>query len=80
MARVEALATRLHHESQGMRQTIDGITQELRAARVERQLRRTNLVPRGESFSPQDPALELMAQQMAEMSHKMAEMEKLKLT
>jgi hypothetical protein len=80
MARVEELATRLHHESQGVRQAIDAITRELHAARVERQSQGSTDVPQGQSFGPHDAALDLMAQQMAEMSHKTAEIENLRLT
>jgi hypothetical protein len=80
MARVEELATRLHLEAQGMRQAMDAITRELHAMRVERQSQGSAIVPQGQSSGAQDTALELMAQQVAEMSHKTAEIENLRLT
>jgi hypothetical protein len=80
VARVEALTMRLHAEMQGVHQSLDAITRELQAARVESQSRGSTVGPHGQSFGGQDSALELMAQQMADMSHKTAEIENLRMT
>jgi hypothetical protein len=79
MARIEEMATRLHDEMQAMRHSMDSVSRELHAARVDRQSRGSTVVQPGQSFGVQDSALELMAQQMAEMSHKTAEIESLKV-
>jgi hypothetical protein len=79
MARIEEMATGLHHEMQTMRHSMDSISRELHAARVDRQSRGSTVVQQSHSFGMQDSALELMAQQMAEMSHKTAEIESLKV-
>jgi hypothetical protein len=80
MARVEALTTRLHAEMQGVHQSLDAITRELQVTRVERQSRGSTVGSHGQSFGGQDSALDLMAQQMADMSHKTAEIENLRMT
>ena len=76
--RVEESAARLHHEMQGMRHAIDSISRELQASRTDQQSRGSHL-PAGQQTSVQDSALELMAQQIATISHKASEVENLKL-
>lgn len=76
--KVEESTARLHHEMRSMRHAIDSISRELQASRMDQQSRGSHLPP-GQQPSVQDSTLELMAQQIATISHKASEVENLKL-
>jgi hypothetical protein len=61
-----------------MRQVLEGVTQELAAARADRQ--RGLVPPLGQPAGIPDAALELMAQQVAAISHKTTEVDNLRVT
>lgn len=76
--RVDEAVARLHLEMQGMRQALETVSHELAINRTE--------VQRGAAAAPGPPArvsssaLELMAQQVAVMSHKTSELDNLRVT
>lgn len=76
--RVDDAVARLQHEMSAIRELLEGLGREVHAVR-EIQARAGAAVP-GHPISGQDSALELMAQQMAVMSHKANEVETLKIT
>ncbi|KAF1969910.1 hypothetical protein BU23DRAFT_231968 [Bimuria novae-zelandiae CBS 107.79] len=76
--RVDEAVGRLQHEMLGVRELLEGLTREVHVTR-ELQARAGVAAP-GHPISGQDTALELMAQQMAVMSHKTNEVETLKIT
>jgi hypothetical protein len=78
ISRVDEAVARLHLEMQGMRQILESVNHELAMARAERQ--RGVAAPLGQSTSAPDAALELMAQQVAAMSHKTTEVDNLRVT
>lgn len=76
--RIEGSQQRLHHDVQGMRHTMEAIRHELQAMRAEKQSRAgTSLSDR--SFRGQEGAIELMAKQIAELSHKTSDVDHLKV-
>jgi hypothetical protein len=73
--RVDEAVARLHLEMQGMRQALESVSHELAINRAE--------IQRGAPGQPAgvpDAALELMAQQVAVMSHKTSELDNLRVT
>ncbi|KAF1833046.1 hypothetical protein BDW02DRAFT_570455 [Decorospora gaudefroyi] len=77
--RVEEVATRLHHEVNSLRHTIEAINRELYASRVDKNPR-VSTAPGVQPHNVQDSALELMAQQIATISQRTNEVDTLKLT
>jgi hypothetical protein len=78
ISRVDEAVARLHLEMQSMRQILEGMTQELAATRNDRQ--RGFTAPLGQPAGIPDAALELMAQQVAAISHKTTEVDNLRVT
>jgi len=76
--RLEESQQRLHHDMQGMRHTMEAIRHELQAMRVEKQSSAGAMLP-DRSFRGQEGAIELMAKQMAELSHKTSDADHLKV-
>lgn len=76
--RVDEAVGRLQHEMLGIRELLETLSREVHATR-EIQARGGVATP-GHPLSGQDTALELMAQQMAVMSHKANEVDTLKIT
>lgn len=76
--RVDEAVGRLQHEMLGIRELLEGLTREVHVTR-ELQSRGAVAAP-GHPVSGQDSALELMAQQMAVMTHKTNEVDTLKIT
>ncbi|KAH8732891.1 hypothetical protein GQ44DRAFT_601623 [Phaeosphaeriaceae sp. PMI808] len=77
--RVDEAVARLHLEMQGMRQALEGISHEFTINRAEMQQRAVT-TPSGTAPVVPDAAIEMMAQQVAVMSHKTAELDNLKIT
>ncbi|KAI2478033.1 hypothetical protein Ptr902_10716 [Pyrenophora tritici-repentis] len=75
--RLEESQQRLHHDVQGMRHTMEAIRHELQAIRVDKQSRAGTTLDR--SFRGQEGAIEVMAKQIAELSHKTSDMDHLKV-
>jgi hypothetical protein len=73
--RVDEAVARLHLEMQGMRQALDTVSHELAINRAEMQRG-----AHGQAVAVPDAALELMAQQVAVMSHKTSELDNLRVT
>ncbi|KAI8940387.1 hypothetical protein NX059_004078 [Plenodomus lindquistii] len=80
LQRVDSAVAKLHDEMQGVRQAIEGLRHELHANRGERHLQHHPSAPPAQQISAQDSALELMAQQIAVISHKANEVDTLKIT
>jgi hypothetical protein len=78
ISRVDEAVARLHLEMQSMRQVLDSVNHELAISRTERQ--RGTAAPLGQPAGIPDVALELMAQQVAAMSHKTTEVDNLRVT
>ncbi|KAJ4288181.1 hypothetical protein N0V90_012198 [Kalmusia sp. IMI 367209] len=78
LQRVDEAVARLQHEMQVIRDLLEALSREVHATR-ELQARAGVAGP-GHPISGQDTALELMAQQMAVMSHKANEVDTLKIT
>jgi hypothetical protein len=76
--RVDEAVTRLHLEMQGMRQALENVSHELAISRAE--IQRGGGAPPGQPVGVPDAALELMAQQVAVMSHKTSELDNLRVT
>jgi hypothetical protein len=76
--RVDEAVARLHLEMQGMRQALENVSHELAINRAEMQ--RGAGAPPGQPVGVPDAALELMAQQVAVMSHKTSELDNLRVT
>ncbi|EUC42024.1 hypothetical protein COCMIDRAFT_104583 [Bipolaris oryzae ATCC 44560] len=76
--KVEESAARLQHEMQGMRHAMEAISREMEAWRMDKQSRKSIFSP-SHQMAAQDSALELMAQQIAVMSHKTSDLDNLKL-
>lgn len=76
--KVEESAARLQHEMQGMRQAMEAISREMEAWRMDKQSRQSVFSP-SHQMAAQDSALELIAQQIAVMSHKTSDLDNLKL-
>ncbi|EFQ89964.1 hypothetical protein CFE70_010546 [Pyrenophora teres f. teres 0-1] len=75
--RLEESQQRLHHDVQGMRHTMEAVRHELQAMRVDKQSRAGAVLDR--SFRGQEGAVELMAKQIAELSHKTSDIDHLKV-
>lgn len=73
--RVDESVARLHLEMQGMRQALETISHELALCRSDIQRGVS-----GQAAGPPDAALELMAQQVAHMSHRTSEVDNLRVT
>ncbi|KAH5617443.1 hypothetical protein HBI23_256860 [Parastagonospora nodorum] len=73
----EAVAT-LHSEMQGMRQALETLGHEIAITRADMQ--RGAAIPAGRAARDPNVALELMAQQVAVMSHKTSELDNLRVT
>lgn len=78
LGRVDEAVGRLQREMLGIRELLEGLTREVHVTR-ELQARAGVPVP-GHPMTGQDSALELMAQQMAVMTHKTNEVDTLKIT
>jgi hypothetical protein len=76
--RVDEAVTRLHLEMQGMRQALETVSHEIAINRAEMQ--RGAAAPPGLPTRVPNAALELMAQQVAVMSHKTSELDNLRVT
>jgi hypothetical protein len=76
--RVDEAVARLHLEMQGMRQALETVSHELAINRVE--VQRGAAAAPGQSARGSNSALELMAQQVAVMSHKTSELDNLRVT
>ncbi|CAN9250908.1 unnamed protein product [Alternaria alternata] len=77
--RIEMLATRLQSEMQGIRHTMESINHELQASRMQRQSANSAVPPAAPSFAAQSSAMELLARQLNEVSHKTSDLDNLKL-
>ncbi|CAI9627046.1 unnamed protein product [Alternaria burnsii] len=77
--RIEMLATRLQGEMQGIRHTMESINHELQASRMQRQSANSAVPPAAPSFAAQSSAMELLARQLNEVSHKTSDLDNLKL-
>jgi hypothetical protein len=78
IARVDDAVARLHNEMQSMRQALELLNHEFVVTRTE--VQRGAAAPAGQPASVPDTALEMMAQQVAVMSHKTAELDNLRVT
>ncbi|KAL6168381.1 hypothetical protein ACJQWK_06029 [Exserohilum turcicum] len=78
MHRVEESVARLQHDMQAMRYAMESLTRDLKAARMNKEPHTAAFAPRLPSGA-QDSAIELMAQQIAAMSHKTSEVDNMKL-
>jgi hypothetical protein len=76
--RVDDAVARLHLEMQGMRQALETVSHELAINRAE--VQRGAAAAPGQSARGSNSALELMAQQVAVMSHKTSELDNLRVT
>ncbi|KAL5113307.1 hypothetical protein ACEQ8H_008820 [Pleosporales sp. CAS-2024a] len=76
--RVDEAVARMHLEMQGIRQALETVSHELAISRAEMQ--RGVAVPSGPPSHVPNGALELMAQQVASMSHKTSELDNLRVT
>ncbi|KAF2831553.1 hypothetical protein CC86DRAFT_366899 [Ophiobolus disseminans] len=76
--RVDEAVARLHLEMQTMRQALEAVSHELVITRTE--VQRGAATPHAQPASVPDSALEMMAQQVAVMSHKTTELDNLRIT
>lgn len=76
--RVDEAVARLHLEMQGMRQALETVSHELAINRAE--IQRGAVAPPAQAQVVPDAAIELMAQQLAVMSHKTSELDNLRVT
>lgn len=76
--RLDEVVGRTHLEVQGIRQAVEGLGHELALLRTERQ--RGGAAPLAQPASVPDSALEMMAQQVAVISHKTTELDNLRVT
>ncbi|KAG9188443.1 hypothetical protein G6011_02366 [Alternaria panax] len=72
--RIEALTARLQNEVQGMRHAMESINHELQANRMQRQSVSSDVPP-----AAQSSAMELLARQLHDVSHKTSDLDNLKL-
>ncbi|KAF1911609.1 hypothetical protein BDU57DRAFT_590883 [Ampelomyces quisqualis] len=76
--RVDEAVARLHLEMQGMHQALETVRHELAINRAE--IQRGAVAPPSQGQSVPDTAIEMMAQQVAVMSHKTSELDNLRVT
>jgi len=76
--RVDEAVARMHLEMQSMRQALEGLSHELVVTRTE--VQRGAVASHAQPASVPDSALEMMAQQVAVMSHKTTELDNLRIT
>lgn len=78
IARVDETVTRLHSDMQGIRQALEALRHDFILTRSE--VQRGGAMAPGQPVGVSDTALEMMAQQVAVMSHKTAELDNLRIT
>lgn len=78
IGRVDDAVKRMHSEMQGMRQALEALSHELLLTRSE--VQRGAATSSVQPASVPDSALEMMAQQVAVMSHKTTELDNLRIT